>query len=104
MAPSARKDRRNNNARPCDHRKRRRKLRETTVQLSRRHIKFHRFATAAIVFLFGSVAFLHQGKAGNLANDPNALSKIREFIDKPPPEDLILKPKKKKKQAHSGEN
>jgi hypothetical protein len=32
------------------------------------------------------------------------VSKIREFIDKPPPEDLILKPKKKKKHTQSGAN
>ena len=74
------------------------------MQLSPSHIKFHRFAVAAIVFLFGAVAFLQQAEAGNLGGDPNALSKIREFIDKPPPEDLILKPKKKKKQAQAGEN
>jgi hypothetical protein len=74
------------------------------VQLSPRHVKFHRFAAAAIIFLFGSVAFLQQADAGNLANDPNAVSKIREFIDKPPPEDLILKPKKKKKHTQSGAN
>ena len=74
------------------------------MQLSLSDIKFHRFAAAAIVFVFGSVAFLQHAEAGNLGNDPNALSKIREFIDKPPSEDLILKPKKKKKQARSGEN
>ena len=64
-----------------------------------RHVKFHRLAA-----VFGSVALLQQAEAGNFGTDPNALSKIREFIDKPPPEDLILKPKKKKKQAESAEH
>jgi hypothetical protein len=55
-------------------------------------------------FSLALLPFCSRGEAGNLGSDPNALSKIREFIDKPPPEDLILKPKKKKKQAQSGEN
>ena len=71
------------------------------MQPSPRHVKFHRLAAAGFVFLFGSVAFLPQAKAGNFANDPNALQKIQQFIYKPAPGDLLLKPKikKLKKQA-----
>jgi hypothetical protein len=49
---------------------------------------------------------LPQAEAGNLANDPNALQKIQQFIYKPAPGDLLLKPKikKLKKQAKSAKN
>lgn len=76
------------------------------MQPSLRHLKFHRLAAAGLVFLFSSVAFLPQAGAGNLASDPNALQKIQQFIFKPAPDDLLLKPKikKQKKQAKSAKN
>jgi hypothetical protein len=43
-------------------------------------------------------AFLPQVSAGTLATDPNALQKIKEFIYKPKPDDLVIKP-----QGHEAE-
>lgn len=64
------------------------------MQLSPRNFKFQRqaFAVAVAMFLLGTVAFLPQVSAGTLATDPNALQKIQEFIYKPKPNDLIIKP------------
>lgn len=57
--------------------------------------------TGALIFLLGTVAFLPRAEARDLATDPNAVQKIQQFIYKPAPGELLLKPKIKKikKQA-----
>jgi hypothetical protein len=73
---------------------------ESIVQPSSRKSKFQlqAFAVAVAMFLLGTVAFLPQVSAGTLATDPNALQKIKEFIYKPKPDDLVIKP-----QGHEAE-
>jgi hypothetical protein len=46
----------------------------------------------------GPECLLPQVSAGTLATDPNALQKIKEFIYKPKPDDLVIKP-----QGHEAE-
>lgn len=60
-----------------------------------RNLKFHLQAlvAGASVFLFGTVAFLPQVHASNLATNPNALQIVQQFIYKPKPSELLLKPK-----------
>lgn len=62
--------------------------------------------TGALIFLQGTVAFLPRAEARDLATDPNAVQKIQQFIYKPTPGELLLKPKIKKikKQAKSAKN
>jgi hypothetical protein len=64
------------------------------VQMPPRNLKFHLQALAACasVFLFGIVAFLPQVQASNLATNPNALQIVQQFIYKPKPSELLLKP------------
>lgn len=64
------------------------------MQLSPRNLNFRlqAFVAFGLAFLFGAVAFLPQGEARGLTNDPNALQKIQEFIYKPKPNELLLKP------------
>jgi len=50
-------------------------------------------ATGALIFILGTVAFLPRAEARDLATDPNALQKIQQFIYKPAPSELLLKPK-----------
>ena len=73
-----------------------------------RNAKFQRqaLATGTLIFILSTVAFLPGADARDLATDPNALQKIQQFIYKPAPSELLLKPqvKKPKKQAKSAKN
>ena len=65
------------------------------------NLKFHVSAlvAGAIVFLLGTVAYLPQTGARDLASDPNLAQRVQQFIYKPAPGDLVLKPKAKKKKS-----
>ena len=45
------------------------------------------------MFLLGTVAFLPQATARDLTSDPNLAQRVQEFIYKPAPGELLLKPK-----------
>ena len=45
----------------------------------------------------GTVAFWPQADAGNLATNPNAPQIVRQFVYKPKPTELVLKPQEKPK-------
>ena len=47
----------------------------------------------------GTVAYLPQTGARDLASDPNLAQRVQQFIYKPAPGDLVLKPKAKKKKS-----
>jgi hypothetical protein len=70
------------------------------VQTSPRHAKFdpQAFVLAAIILLLGTVAFLPQAGARDLASDPNLAQRVQQFTYKPAPGDLLLKPKPKHKK------
>jgi hypothetical protein len=58
---------------------------------------------------FAGLAFPSQSMAGNLASDPNFVQRVDQFIYKPPPQDLVLKPgtddtKPGKKPSKSGKH
>jgi hypothetical protein len=74
------------------------------VQLSPCNLKFNgqAFAALGVAFLFAIVAFLPQALARNLASDPNAVQKIEQFIYKPKPDELLLKPAAKPKKPAKG--
>jgi len=63
-----------------------------------RNLKFRlqALAAGASVFLLGTVAFLPQVQAGNLATNSNALQIVQQFIYKPKPTELLLKPQPEK--------
>ena len=63
-----------------------------------RNVKFRQqaLAVAASVFFLGTVAFLPQAEAGNLATNPNAAQIVQHFIYKPKPTELLLKPQAEK--------
>jgi len=63
--------------------------------MSPRNAKFQlqALAAGALIFILGTVAFLPRAEARDLATDPNALQKIQQFIYKPAPSELLLKPK-----------
>ncbi len=48
------------------------------------------------MFFLGTVAFLPQTEAGNLATNPNAAQIVQHFIYKPKPTELVLKPQAEK--------
>jgi hypothetical protein len=48
--------------------------------------------------VFGTVAFLPQAGARNLAGDPNLAQRVQQFTYKPAPGELLLKPKAKHKK------
>lgn len=54
-------------------------------------------AVAASAFFLGTVAFLPQAEAGNLATNPNAAQIVQQFVYKPKPTELLLKPQEKPK-------
>jgi hypothetical protein len=63
--------------------------------MSPRNAKFQlqAFVAAAAIFLLGAVAFSPQLKARDLASDPNLVQRVQQFIYKPAPDELLLKPK-----------
>lgn len=63
--------------------------------MSPRNAKFELQALAGgiLIFILSTVAFLPLVEARDLATDPNALQKIQQFIYKPAPGELLLKPK-----------
>jgi hypothetical protein len=63
-----------------------------------RNVKFQQQAltVAASVFFLGNVAFLPLAEAGNLATNPNAAQIVQQFIYKPKPTELLLKPQAEK--------
>ena len=56
------------------------------------------FVFAATIFVVGTVAFLPQAGARDLASDPNLAQRVQEFTYKPAPGELLLKPKAKHKK------
>jgi hypothetical protein len=48
------------------------------------------------LFLTGAVVLLQQGVASAAGTDPNITQRVEQFIWKPQPQDLLLKPKPKK--------
>ena len=80
------------------------------MQIRPRNLKFQlpALATCTLAFLLGTVAFLSPAQAGNLANNPNALQIVQQFIYKPKPTELLLKPQgektKPKKPARDARN
>jgi hypothetical protein len=70
------------------------------VQRSPRHAKFdaQAFVLAATILVFGTVAFLPQAGARDLASDPNLAQRVQQFTYKPAPGELLLKPKAKHKK------
>ena len=62
-------------------------------------MKFRQQALAVEAsFLFlRTVAFWPQADAGNLATNPNAAQIVRQFVYKPKPTELVLKPQEKPK-------
>jgi hypothetical protein len=55
--------------------------------------------------VFGTVAFLPQAGARDLASDPNLAQRVQQFTYKPAPGELLLKPKAKhKKPAKDADN
>ena len=63
---------------------------------------------AASVFFLGTVALLPPADASNLASNPNAAQIVQQFIYKPKPTELLLKPQaekpKPKKPAKDAKN
>lgn len=70
------------------------------MQRSARHVKFdpQAFVLAAVILLLGTVAYLPQAGARDLANDPNLAQRVQQFTYKPAPAELLLKPKAKHKK------
>jgi hypothetical protein len=53
-------------------------------------------AGVTALFLAGAVVLLQQGAASAAGTDPNITQRVEQFIWKPQPQDLLLKPKPKK--------
>ena len=49
---------------------------------------------AAASLLIGTVVLMPQGVAKSAGTDPNITQRVQQFICKPAPQDLLLKPKK----------